>query len=94
MNSMIGDLISLIYTSRLEEDETAVIPRVLNYSISSFKSNEMVLNANFSEPLLVSSSIVMDFIDLIFHENWLFRAKSDGFMLETNYTLLGIEVPR
>ena len=54
----------------------------------------MVLNVNFSEPLLVSSTIAMDFIDLVFLQEWLFRAKSDGFMLKTNYSLLAIEVPR
>ena len=92
MNLMIKDLISLSYTSRLDED-SGTIPYVLNYSIQSFTNTELILKCNFSDPLFVSSNLLRDHIDLVFLENKIFQAKSDGYMLESNFTILGIEIP-
>jgi hypothetical protein len=74
---MIEDLISLSYFSRLDDD-TAIIPRILNYTIQNFTNGGLILKFNFSNPLLVSSSMLNDQIDLVFLENRIFKAKPDG----------------
>jgi hypothetical protein len=45
------------------------------------------LKLNFSEPLQISSSDTDDVLSIEFPIHQLFAAKSDGFMLEANYTI-------
>ena len=53
----------------------------------------MILKVNYSDPLYVSSSILKDVINLVFLDNKIFQAKSDGYRLEANFSILAIEVP-
>jgi hypothetical protein len=89
---MIEDMILLSFKSSFD-DEQETIPKLLSYKIQSLTNEELILKSNFSNPLHVSSLIHKDLMNLVILENRLFKAKSDGYTLEANYTILGIEVP-
>lgn len=87
-----SQIILLEYKSFADNDDE-LVPVLEGYKIIKFTSTEIVLNFNFTNPLLVSSSFKKDLFSVKIISNEYFMAKSDMTLLAKNYTISEIEVP-
>ena len=75
------------------EKGSLVIPSLYDWKITSLTEYEMGLKLNFTNPLLVSSFEKKDLIDIKVRMAELFKAKSDGLLINRDYRINNIVVP-